>query len=107
MLAPPSSHYIAAPFFISGVMTMRKLALMALVSSLFSLSAMATPPSAHDHAGGHDKSAMTDKDAHGDAVSAEAKDARLDGAKVGTDVRDVARDKANGKGLTKEHGKGH
>lgn len=86
---------------------MRKLILVAVVSSLFALSAVAAPQSAHDHGGGHDKSSMTDKDAHGDAVSAEAKNAKLDGDKVGTDVRDVARDKANGKGLTKGHGKGH
>ncbi|WP_233523327.1 hypothetical protein [Dyella solisilvae] len=46
-------------------------------------------------------------DVHGDAVSHAAATARTNDTKVGPSVRDVARDKSHGKGLTKTNGKGH
>jgi hypothetical protein len=88
---------------------MRHLMLFALVASLFAMPLMAAPQ-AHGHGGGSGMpSSMSsmNHDAHGDAVSAEAKSAKAADQKVGPNVRDVSRDKSHGKGLTKTHGKGH
>jgi len=86
---------------------MRKIMLIALMSFFAALPVMAAPQS-HGHGGGSHADKGMNKDAHGDAVSAEAKDAKQDGGKVGDQVSDVAQDKAHGKGLTKTHGKkGH
>ena len=58
--------------------------------------------------GGMPASMPMNHDAHGDAVSSGAKSAKAADQKVGPDVRDVARDKSHGKGLTKNNkGKGH
>jgi hypothetical protein len=83
---------------------MRKLFIIALVSSFLALPVIATAQS-HGHGGGSAKG--MNHDAHGDLVSATAKDAKADGQKVGANVHSVAQDKAHGKGLTKSHGKGH
>ncbi|WP_233840335.1 hypothetical protein [Dyella sp. 2HG41-7] len=83
---------------------MRKLIPVALVASLFAMPLMAAPQS-HGHGGGGMSS--MNHDAHGDAVSAEAKSAKAAGGKVGPSVRSVSRDKSHGKGLSKTNGKGH
>ena len=82
---------------------MRKLFYIALVSSVLALPAIASAQS-HGHGGG---AKGMNNDAHGDLVSATAKQAKANDQKVGADVRSVAHDKAHGKGLTKTHGKGH
>lgn len=66
-------------------------------------------PQAHGHMPTDHGNMSTDKDIHGDTVSAMTKTAKADDEKVGPAVSDVAQDKAKGKGLTKTktHGKGH
>jgi hypothetical protein len=93
---------------------MRTLIAFALLASIVAMPAMAAPQG-HGHGGGGGHVADTpssmpmNHDAHGDAVSAEAKSAKAADEKVGPAVSDVAQDKANGKGLTKtkSKGKGH
>ena len=89
---------------------MRKLIPVALVASLFAMPLMAAPQ-AHGHGGGgmDHASGMSsmNHDAHGDAVSSEAKSAKAAGGKGGSSVRSVSRDKSHGKGLSKTKGKGH
>jgi uncharacterized low-complexity protein len=86
---------------------MRKITLIALVSIFLALPVMAAAQS-HGHSGSSHADKGMNKDAHGDAVSAEAKNAKQGGGKVGPNVSDVAQDKAHGKGLTKSHSKpGH
>lgn len=91
---------------------MRTLIAFTLLASIVAMPAMAAPQ-AHGHGGGsgHASDMPTsmpmNHDAHGDAVSAEAKSAKAADAKVGPEVRNVAHDKSNGKGLTKTKGKGH
>lgn len=92
---------------------MRTLIPFALAASLFAMPLMAAAQ--HGHGGGAPgmsgnmpASMSMNHDAHGDAVSAEAKSAKASGEKVGPSVRDVSRDKSHGKGLTKTNkGKGH
>jgi len=86
---------------------MRTLIPVALVASLFAMPLMAAAQ--HGHGGGGAPAGMSmNHDAHGDAVSAEAKSAKAADQKVGPQVRDVAHDKSHGKGLTKTNkGKGH
>lgn len=93
---------------------MRTLIASALLASIVAMPAAMAAPQAHGHGGGGGghvadmpSSMPMNHDAHGDAVSAEAKSAKADSEKVGPEVRDVAHDKANGKGLTKTKGKGH
>ena len=73
------------------------------------IAAFALPLScafAQAHGGGHAGSAThMNHDAHGDAVSQAAADARADGDKVGTDVKAVASDKNKGKHEAKGHDK--
>jgi hypothetical protein len=92
---------------------MRTLIPVALVASLFAMPFVAAAQHGHGGgasgmSGGMPASMSMNHDAHGDAVSAEAKSAKAANEKVGPAVRDVARDKSNGKGLTKNNkGKGH
>ncbi|AIF48272.1 hypothetical protein [Dyella japonica] len=91
---------------------MRKLIPLALVASLFAMPLMASAQHGHGGggpgaSGGMPASMSMNHDAHGDAVSAEAKSAKAADEKVGPEVRGVARDKSHGKGLTKTKGKGH
>ena len=81
------------------------------------IAAFALPMScafAQAHGGGHGGGAMhtnssatvhTNNDAHGDAVSQAAADARASDEKVGAQVRDVANDKNKGKHEAKGHDK--
>ncbi|RDI99903.1 hypothetical protein DVT68_03490 [Dyella solisilvae] len=85
---------------------MRQLIPLALAASLFAMPLMAAPQ-AHGHGGGAAPSMHMNNDVHGDAVSHAAATARTNDTKVGPSVRDVARDKSHGKGLTKTNGKGH
>lgn len=87
---------------------MRNLIPLALVATLFAMPMVAAAQ--HGHGGGApgmSGSMPMNHDAHGDAVSAEAKTAKAADEKVGPAVRDVSRDKSKGKGLTKTNGKGH
>lgn len=88
---------------------MRKVILVGLLSCFIALPAMSAPQShGHGHGDSSHVGKSMNRDAHGDAVSAETKIAKQDGGKVGPDVRGVAHDKAHGKGLDKStHGKGH
>jgi hypothetical protein len=90
---------------------MRHLISLALVTSLFAMPLMAAPQHGNGGGGGHAASMPAsmpmNHDMHGDAVSAQAKSAKAADRKVGPQVRDVARDKSHGKGLTKANGKGH
>ncbi|QNK01497.1 hypothetical protein [Dyella telluris] len=85
---------------------MRNLIPLALIASLFAMPMAAAAQ--HGHGGGGAPASMSmNHDAHGDAVSAEAKSAKAADEKVGPAVRDVSRDKSKGKGLAKTNGKGH
>ena len=85
---------------------MRKLIPLALVASLLAMPLMASAQHGHGGGSGASGGMSMNHDAHGDAVSAEAKSAKAADEKVGPQVRDVAHDKSHGKGLTKTKGKG-
>jgi hypothetical protein len=91
----------------------RKLLFAALVLGVFGLPASYAFAQGHG-GGGHGAPAMhmsappamhMDRDAHGDAVSQTAAEARANGSKVGPTVHDVANDKNKGKHEAKGHGK--
>lgn len=82
--------------------------LLATACALTASFAFAAPPSSHGPA--KDVSSMHESmnhDAHGDAVSAAAKDAKSDDTNVGKAVSPVASDKNNGKHTAKGHTKSH
>lgn len=81
----------------------------ALLTLMVAVPVLAAPQAHGGHTPADHGTMSTNKDVHGDTVSALSKTAKADGDKVGPTVSDVAQDKANGKGLTKTktHGKGH
>ena len=81
----------------------------ALLTLMVAAPVFAAPQAHGGHAPTDHGNMSTDKDIHGDTVSAMTKTAKAGDEKVGPAVSDVAQDKAKGKGLTKTktHGHGH